>query len=57
MVSENCDCGCNDPVATTPQEMLEFLAGRLEYAGVADVVAKSYARDIRLILKEHFGAE
>jgi hypothetical protein len=57
MVSEKCDCGCNDPVATTPQEMLEFLAGRLEYAGVADVVAKSYARDIRLILKEHFGVE
>jgi hypothetical protein len=28
-----CDCGCNEPVATTPQEMLEFLAHRFEYAG------------------------
>jgi hypothetical protein len=54
-MKEDCDCGCNDPVATTPQEMLEFLAHRLEYAGVSDSVAKYYARDIRLILKEYFG--
>jgi hypothetical protein len=54
-MTENCECGCADPVATTPQEMLEFLAGRFEYAGVSDLVAKSYAQDIRWILKEHFG--
>ncbi len=56
-MNEDCDCGCNDPVATTPKEMLEFLADRLEYAGVAEVVARSYARDIRLILQEHYGVE
>jgi hypothetical protein len=37
--------------------MLEFLAGRFEYAGVSEVVAKYYARDIRKILKEHYGVE
>ena len=46
-MNEDCNCGCDEPVATTPKDMLEFLAGRLEYAGVADVVAKSYARDIQ----------
>ena len=56
-MNEECDCDCNDPVATTPKEMLEFLADRLEYAGIAEGVARSYARDIRLILKEHFGVE
>lgn len=50
-----CDCGCNDPVATTPKDMLEFLANRFEFAGVSDSVARMYARDIRLILAEHFG--
>jgi hypothetical protein len=35
--------------------MLEFLAQRFEYAGVSDAVAKSYARDIRKILEEHYG--
>ena len=55
-MNNDCDCGCNDPVATTPQEMLEFLAGRFEYAGVSESVAKYYARDIRLILKEFYGA-
>jgi hypothetical protein len=53
-MTEDCDCGCNDPVATTPQEMLEFLAGRFEYAGVSDIVAKSYAQDIRKILEDYF---
>jgi hypothetical protein len=42
------------PVANTPKEMLEFLADRLEYAGVSDIVAKSYASDIRKILAEHY---
>jgi hypothetical protein len=37
--------------------MLEFLAARFEYAGVSDGVAKYYARDIRKILKEHYGVE
>ena len=54
-MKDECDCGCNDPIATTPQEMLEFLAQRFEYAGISDAVAKSYARDIRKILEEHYG--
>ena len=54
-MKDDCDCGCNDPVATTPREMLEFLAQRFEYAGVSDAVAKSYARDLRKILEEHYG--
>ena len=49
-----CDCGCNDPVATTPGEMLLFLADRLEYAGVSEGVAAVYARDIRSVLEQHF---
>ena len=53
-MKQDCDCGCNDPVATTPHEMLKFLAGRFEYAGVSESVAEYYARDIRKILKEHF---
>jgi hypothetical protein len=56
-MNQDCDCGCNDPVATTPREMLEFLAGRFEHAGVSEAVAEYYARDIRKILKEHFGVE
>ena len=52
---ENCECEeCADPVATTPQEMLEFLADRFEYAGVSEAVAKAYARDIRKILEDYF---
>lgn len=53
----DCDCGCNEPVAKTPEGMLKFLAQRFEYAGVADEVAKIYARDIRFVLKEHYGVE
>lgn len=56
-MNEDCDCGCRDPVAINPKEMLEFLADRLEYAGIAEGVARSYARDIRLILKEHYGVK
>ena len=33
-MKDDCDCGCNEPIATTPQEMLEFLAHRFEYAVV-----------------------
>lgn len=47
----------NDDVADNPQEMLEFLAGRMEFAGIAEPVAKSYAKNIRKILKQHFGVE
>ena len=47
-MKDECDCGCNEPVATTPQEMLEFLAHRFEHT-------KWYARDIRKILEEHYG--
>ncbi len=50
----DCDCGCNTPVASTPEGMLRFLANRLEYAGVAESVAAIYARDIRKLLKEHY---
>ena len=57
MNNTDCDCGCNEPIATTPQEMLEFLAHRFEYAGVSDAVAKSYARDIRMIIETHFESE
>lgn len=49
-----CDCGCNTPVAETPEEMLRFLAGRLEYAGTSDGVAATYARDIRYILDRFY---
>ena len=56
-MNAECDCECDDPVADNPREMLEFLADRFEYAGVSEGVARSYARDIRKILKEHFGVE
>lgn len=49
-VLEDCECGCNDPVATDPIGMLEFLANRFELAGVAHAVAQIYAHDIRKIL-------
>jgi hypothetical protein len=49
-----CDCGCNTPVASDPEDMLRFLAGRLEFAGVSDCVAAVYARDIRKIIEEHY---
>lgn len=45
-----CQCGCNDPFASTPTDMLIFLAQRFEFAGVAEGVAQSYARDIRKVL-------
>ena len=50
-----CDCGCNIPVASTPESMLKFLAGRLEFAGVSDSVARYYARDLRKLIEEHYG--
>ena len=46
----DCDCGCNNPVADTPIEMLEFLLHRLSQCGVGDAVAAIYARDIKSIL-------
>lgn len=46
----DCDCGCNDPVATDAFGMIEFLAYRFEHAGVSELVAKKYARDCRAIL-------
>jgi hypothetical protein len=49
-IKKDCDCGCNDPVATTARGMLEFLAGRFEFGGVSHAVAKVYAQDIRKIL-------
>ena len=53
-VKAGCDCGCNIPVARTPEKMLRFLADRFEFAGVDEAVARIYAHDIRLILKEHY---
>ena len=44
------ECGCKEPTFTEPMEAIEFLAGRMEFAGVAEGVAKSYARDLRAIL-------
>ena len=49
-----CDCGCNNPVATTPEEMLRFLANRLEYDGTSESVAATYARDIRKLIEEYY---
>jgi hypothetical protein len=40
----------HEPVETDGRRMLDFLAGRLEYAGVSDLVARHYAADIRKIL-------
>jgi len=51
-IKQPCNCGCNDPFATEPIEMLKFLAQRMEWAPVAEGVAKSYARDIRKVLGE-----
>ena len=56
-MSDYCPCGCCDPVAKTPEEMLRFLAARFDRAGVSEVVAKAYARDIRFILNEHYGED
>lgn len=56
-IREGCDCGCNDPVARNPKDMLVFLARRFEHAGVAESVASIYAYDIKLILKEHYGID
>ena len=40
-----------DPAFTEPMEALWFLAGRMNYAGVSDGVAKAYARDLETILE------
>ena len=55
MTFGDCDCGCNVPVAETPEDMLKFLAGRLEYAGCSDPVARTYARDIRYVIEKFYG--
>jgi hypothetical protein len=43
-------CGCGTPTFATVHDALDFLAGRFRFAGVADGVAQSYAKDIDLIL-------
>lgn len=50
----DCECGCNEPVADTPIEMLIFLLNRFSHAGVSDAVAVIYARDIKRILDDYF---
>jgi hypothetical protein len=54
IVKPGCDCGCNIPVATTPEKMLRFLANRMEMGGCSDGVARLYAEDIRSIIKEYY---
>lgn len=46
----DCKCGCNNSVADTPIEMLEFLLFRFSHSGVSATVASYYARDIKRIL-------
>lgn len=53
----DCDCGCNDPVADTPEEMLRFLSHRMHMAGVATCVAEQYASDIDLIIEKFYPKE
>jgi hypothetical protein len=49
-ITNGCDCGCETPVATDAIGMLEFLAGRFEFAGVGGAVAETYAHHIRKLL-------
>jgi hypothetical protein len=46
------NCGCDTPALHDPVQALEFLAGRMEFAGVSEGVAKWYAQDIRDILEK-----
>ena len=46
----DCDCGCQDPTFTTPEEAVVFLYNRFMHAGVSDAVAKVYARDLKKII-------
>ena len=45
------ECGCADPAFTKPMEAIEFLAGRMEHAGISEAVGRYYARDLRAILE------
>ena len=47
----------HSPVETDALKMLEFLAERMEYAGVSEAVASSYAKDIRDILSRVMPSE
>lgn len=49
-----CDCGCNNPVAESEIEMLEFLLQRFSMCGVSDAVAAVYARDIKKLLENRY---
>lgn len=49
-----CDCGCNNPVAESETEMLEFLLQRFSQCGVGDAVAAVYARDIKKLLENRY---
>jgi hypothetical protein len=51
----DCDCGCNNPIFSTPEEAIRFLANRFNYAGVSDAVAKYYARDLNKIIETYYG--
>ena len=53
----NPECGCHEPAFTEPLEAIEFLAGRMAYAGVSDGVAKSYSDDLYAILERIRGPE
>lgn len=47
------DCGCHLPTLKDPVQALEFLSGRMKFAGLGEVVARSYADDIDEILKKY----
>lgn len=47
----NPECGCDVPSFTEPMEAIEFLAERMETAGIGDAVAQYYAQDLRAILE------
>lgn len=47
------ECGCHLPTLTDPVQALEFLQGRMEFAGVGEAVARSYADDLANILSRY----
>lgn len=49
----NEDCCCHIPTLTDPKQALEFLAGRMAFAGMTKSVAESYAQDLEEILAKY----
>ena len=46
------ECGCDQPTLTDPKQALEFLRGRMKFAGISEGVARSYAQDLDDILEK-----